>query len=183
MKKVFILLIIFLTLNGCALYNNYYENEAGISEYRSNVLASMCKVDIEIGKCSEKIKSGYDLFVRIKKNTHIYFVHNAEFHNYLVAPIEKYKIEQQISEINQFIAWAELDEKTRLKTDFQLDKQSPFALYVTEDNTPYLALQNLDDYFIHNIVKYLLIDKENAKIMIKEIMAIKKSFFNDKAYN
>ena len=76
-----------------------------------------------------------------------------------------------------------MDEKTRLKTDFQLDKQSPFALYVTEDNTPYLALQNLDDYFIHNIVKYLLIDKENAKIMIKEIMAIKKSFFNDNAYN
>lgn len=179
MKKIFILLIIFFTLHGCALYDNYFENETGISEYRSNISASMCKVDIEIGKCSEKIQHGYDLFVRIKRNTHIYFVYNAEFHNYLVAPIEKNKIEQEISELKRFITWAELDVTTRLKTNFQLDKQSPFILYVTDENIPYLAQQNLDNYYIHNSVKYLLIDKENAKKMIKEITAIKRSFFND----
>lgn len=177
MKKIIILLICSLALSGCSFVNNYIENTVGVSRYRSDVNASLCEVENK--RCSSEIKKYYSLMIWVKEGKYISYMHDAGSYFYMAANITKERIDQEIVELNRFISWASLNKDSRAKIDFKLDDQSPFILYVSDENIPYLAKTNVSKGFTSETVRYMLLDKENVMILLKELITIKYTHFND----
>lgn len=178
MKKIIVFIVMSFMLSGCSFFNNYIENTVDVSEYKSDVSASMCEVENE--KCSGKIRNDYSLFIRIKKDKYVAYMYDSGPYYYSANYVKKERIDQEINQLKRFILWANLSDDVRAKTDLKLDEQSPLILYVSNENIPYLAQTNTETFFTSKTIKYMLLDKDSALKMLKELISIKYSYFNDK---
>ncbi|MDF7670429.1 hypothetical protein PT276_04300 [Orbaceae bacterium ESL0721] len=158
-------------LNGCSVntLRSYIYDTYLTKNYRSNVIVTICVINDN--RCDKnKI---YNEYLYVEFQTHgkysDYFTVSEKL---MAGSFTQHSFSKQYDTVANFIKWANGSEQYKkehpLETTSswgQLGENSIYRLYIDDNNIPYLAVSGLN--------KYVLINRENAAIMLNELKYFK----------